>query len=117
MCWKADKICRIRQHIRGLQRNTKKFDTSNNTQKFLLYKQFVAWHCNGCRIAPLTEYENNPIFQELPDKTEYFGDDSDERMYLDLRDSLGYTSEIEKPSRNDSKLTITIETKAALVKK
>lgn len=38
-------------------------------------------------------------------------------IYVDLRYSLGYPSEVEKPSRNDSKLTLTIELKSALPKK
>ena len=36
-----------------------------------LYKQFVAWNCNGSGVAPLTEYMNIPIFQELPDEDTY----------------------------------------------
>ena len=79
--------------------------------------QFVAWQCNGCTIVPLTDYVNNSVFQELPEESEYFGNSSDKRIYIDLRDSLGYTDKIEKLSRNDSKLTLTIETKNSLTKK
>ena len=57
--------------------NTKRFDTSNNTQKHLLYKQFIAWNCNGCSVASLSDYINNPIFQELLLEKEYFGNNSD----------------------------------------
>ena len=43
---------------------------------------------------------------------------SDERVYIDLRDSsLGYTNQMERPSRNNSKLKLTIETKIPLTKK
>ena len=35
----------------------------------------------------------------------------------DYRPSHGYTDELEKPTRNDSKMTITFETKIPLVKK
>ena len=52
--------------------NQKKYDINNNVQKHLLYKQFVAWHCNGCSIALLTDYIQNPIYQELPTEKEYF---------------------------------------------
>ena len=41
----------------------------------------------------------------------------DEKIYIDLRDSMGYTDEIEKPSINDTKLTVTIEIKSRLAKK
>ena len=42
---------------------------------------------------------------------------TDERVYLDLRDSLGYTNEMERPSRKDSKLKLTIKAKIPLTKK
>ena len=76
--------------------NEKKYDIDNLTQKHLLYKQFVAWSCNGCSTAPLTDYINNPIYQELIDEDDYFGTKSDEIIYLDLRASSGYTNEAKK---------------------
>ena len=48
--------------------NEKKNDIDNLTQKYLLYKQFVAWSCNGSSVAPLTDYINDPIYQELVDE-------------------------------------------------
>ena len=42
--------------------NEKKFDIDNLTQKHLLYKQFVAWSCNGSSVAPLTDYMNDKIY-------------------------------------------------------
>ena len=38
-------------------------------------------------------------------------------IYIDLRDSLGYTNEMERAIRNDSKLKLTIETQIPLTKK
>ena len=58
----------------------------------------------------------NPITQELNDKDDYFGDESDKKIYVDLRDSRGYTNKLEKASRYDSELTITIELTNALTK-
>ena len=86
--------------------NEKKYDIDNLTQKHLLYKQFVAWNCNGSSVAPLTEYMNNPIFQELPDEDTYFSLKSDENVYLDLTASSGYVKEAKKLERNDSKLNL-----------
>ena len=42
---------------------------------------------------------------------------SDEKLYIDLRDSGVYTNEIKKLSRNDSKLVLKIELKNLLVRK
>ena len=86
----------------------KKYAVDHLTQKHLLYKQFVAWSCNGCSTAPLTDYINNPICQELIDEDDFFGPKSDERIYLDLRASSGYRNKAEKLERNNSKINLHI---------
>ena len=48
--------------------NKQKYDIDNWTQKHLLYKQFVAWSCDGSKVASLTDYIKNPIYQELTDE-------------------------------------------------
>ena len=93
--------------------NEKKYSIDNLTQKHLLYKQFVAWNCNGSSVAPLTEYMDNPIFRGLPDEEEYFSLKSDERVYLDLRATSGYVKEAEKLERNDPKINLQITLKKA----
>ena len=82
-------------------KNEKKYDIDNSTQKHLLYKPFVAWSCNGCSTAPLTDNINNPIYQELIDEDDFFWSKSDERIYLDLRASSEYTNEAETFERNN----------------
>ena len=86
------------------------------TQWHLLWKQFVAWNCNGSTVRALVDYINNPIFQELPDENVYFNVKIDERIYLDLRPTLGYVKEAEKLERNDSKINLHILLKKAATK-
>ena len=93
--------------------NEKRYNIDNFTQKHLLYKQFVAWNCNGSSVAPLTDYMDNPIFRELPDEEEYFSLKSGEKVYLDLRATSGYVREAEKLERNDSKINLQITLKDA----
>ena len=83
----------------------------------MLYKQFATWSCNGSGIAPVTDYINNPIYQELIDKEDYNEVKSDDRIYLDLRASSGYMSKAKKLERNDSKTNVSIQLKAAATKK
>ena len=80
----------------------------NLTQKYQLYKQFVSWACDGCSITPLTDYINNPIYQELIDEDKYNRNASNERIYLDLRASSGYANEAGKKERNESKINLGI---------
>ena len=91
--------------------NEKKYGMDNLTQKHLIHKQFVTWACNGCSTASLTDYLNKPIYQELTDESDHDGIKSDERIYLDLRASAGYTAEAEKLERNDSKINLAIQLK------
>ena len=83
----------------------------------MLCKQFATWSCNGSSIAPLTDYINNPIYQELIDKEDYNEVKSDNRIYLDLRASSGYMNKAKKLERNDSKINVSIQPKAAATKK
>ena len=74
----------------------------------------VAYHCDGCSAVPLTQYKNNEIKQELTKEKYYFGDDSDEILYIDMRRNKGYKDELEKLTRDDGGVTLTIKlTKAA----
>ena len=52
----------------------------------------------------------------MPEESAYFII-SDEWIYLDLRDSMGYTDEMEKLKRNNSKLILKIELRNPLTKK
>ena len=76
-------------------------------QSNLLYKQLVAWSYNGCSVALLSDYMNNPVFQEV----------IDERMCLDLMASSGYVKGAEKLERNYSKINLNIMLKEAATKK
>ena len=62
---------------------------------------FVAYYCNGCSTAPLRQYKNNEIKQELTKEKDYFSRKFDERLYIDMRRSKGYTDELEKSTGND----------------
>ena len=93
--------------------NEKKYNIDNLTQKHLLYKQFVAWNCNGSSVAPLVNYMYNPIYRELPNEDEYYSLKSDERLHLDLRASSGYVKEAEKLESNESKINLEIVLKEA----
>ena len=62
-------------------------------------------------MALLSDYMDNPIFQELPDEETYFSAKSDEKTYSDLRASSGYVKKAEKLERNDSKINLQITLK------
>ena len=93
-----------------------KLDTSDALDKYLLYSQFVAWYRKGLSIVPLSDYEHNPVYQELPKLNNYFTN-ADEKIFIDLRLGKKYTNQIQKINREDSDLLIRITFKAAATKK
>ena len=90
------------------------YNVSNKDDKHWLYQMFVAYYCEGCSAAQLTQYKNNEIKQELTKDKDCFGDDSDERLHIDMRRSKGYT---DKLIRDDGGVTLTIKLKKAAEKK
>ena len=60
---------------------------------------------------------NTQIKQELTKERDYFGDDSNERLYIDMRRSKGYTDKLEKLTRNDGGVKLTIKLKKSSRKK
>ena len=94
------------------------YNVSNEDEKHCLYQMFVAHYCEGCSATPLTQYKNNEIIQALIKEKYYFGD---ERFWWKIiywyERSKGYTDELEKLTRDDGGVTITIKLKQAAAKK
>ena len=72
------------------------YNLKREDQKFLLYKMLVAQSCDGFSSAPLTQYKNNPIYQEITEKDKFANNERDDRIYIDMRRSKGYTDKLEK---------------------
>ena len=89
------------------------YHVSNEDDKHWLYQMFVAYYCEGCSAAPLTQYKNNEIKQELTKEKGYFRYNSDERLYIDMRYSKGYTNKLEKLIRDNGGVTIKLKQAAA----
>ena len=71
----------------------------------------VAKVCDGCSTAPLTQYKNNEIYQEITEEDKFTDNNTDDKIYIDMRRSKGYTDELEKLNDDDSGLAFTIDLK------
>ena len=96
--------------------NDIKFDLEDEEDRFTLYNSFVAFVTKGSSIVPESDYVYNEVRQELPNRNTYFTD-SDEKVYIDIRQSEGYTSELQRVNRDDSNLSITVDLKNAATTK
>ena len=93
------------------------YSYKNHDEKIMLYKMFVTYNCNVCSTAPLTQYKNNPIYQDITPEEEYRDNSRDDRIYIDMRRSQGYTAELEKLTRDDSSLAVVVNLKGTAQKK
>ena len=64
----------------------------------------------------MSDYINNPVYQELIDEEDYYTEQSDKKIYLDLRASTGYTNKAEKLESNDSKINLHLLLKSSATK-
>ena len=96
--------------------NTIKFNLEDEEDRYVLYNAFVAWVTKDSSMVPERDYLYNEVKQELPTRKKYFTD-SDERVYIDIRKSKGYTGEFDRVNRDDSGLVVTVDLKAAATKK
>ena len=61
---------------------------------------FVAYFCGkGSSMTPITKYMNNEIKQDMIKEKKCFTDESDEKIFNDMRHSKRYTDELEELSR------------------
>ena len=72
------------------------YDLEKEEDKYQLYSILAAFTCGGCSSALLTQYINNPIFQELTEEDEFTDQERDDCIYIDMRRSKGYTDELKK---------------------
>ena len=93
------------------------YSYKNHDEKIMLYKMFVTYNCNVCSTAPLTQYKNNPIYQDIMPEEKYRENSRDDRIYIDMRRSQGYTYELEKLTRDESGLAVVVNLKDAAQKK
>ena len=96
--------------------NTVKFDLENEEDRYNLFNAFRAWVTKGLSIVSDNEYLHNETAQQLPSRSDYFTN-SDERVYIDLRRSKGFTGEFERVNRDDSDLTVVVDLKNAAADK
>ena len=93
------------------------YNVSDEDDKHWLYQKFVTYYRGGCSTAPLTRNKNNEIKQELTKEKYLFGNDSDERLYIDMRRSKGYPNELERLTHDDGCVMLTNKLKKAAEKK
>ena len=92
------------------------YNLTSEDAKLLLYKMLVVYFCDGSSSAPLTQCKNNPVYQEITEEDKFTDNEKDNRIYIDMRRSRGYTDKSEKLNRDDSGIALPISLKEAAAK-
>ena len=93
------------------------YEVNKNDELHILYEMFLAYQCNGCSTAPLSQYKKNEIYQVITTEENYTTANTDDRIIIDLQRSKGYTDELGKITRDDSGLGVVVTLKGAATKK
>ena len=93
------------------------YDLEKEDNKNVLCKTLVAKACESCSTAPLTQYKNNKIYQEITEEDVFTTNDTDNRIWIDMRRSKGYTDELQKINCDVSGIAVVIGFKEAAAKK
>ena len=93
---------------------TLELNIDNANDKHILYQLFVAYTVTICCSTHSIQKQ-----QDLPgiSKINYFGNNSHEKLYIDMKRSKGYTDKLEKLTCNNSDISLTVKLKAATTKK
>ena len=92
-------------------------DLEKDDDKNILYKMLVTYQWNCCSSAFLTQYKNNPIYQEMTEEDEFTTNEKDDGILIDMRQSKSYTDELEKLNHGNSELAPVINLKKTAAKK
>ena len=76
----------------------------------------MAYNCDRCSTAHLTQYKINKIYQEITEEDDFDISTKDYRVYIDIRRSKGYTDKLEKLTGDINHVNVTVTLKKPLKK-
>ena len=95
------------------RRYDKIYDLENFDDQFKLYRQYCAYISNRPSNQTMLDFSKNQEVQQTVQLRDYFTTAASERLYIDMRDSLGATGKKDAMKRNDSSVKVEISLKEA----
>ena len=95
------------------RRYDKIYDLENFDDQFKLYRQHCAYISNRPSNETILDFSKNQEAQQTVQLRDYFTTAASERLYIDMRDSLGVTDKKDTMKRNDSSVMVEILLKKA----
>ena len=95
------------------RRYDKIYDLENFDDQFKQYRQYCAYISNRSSNQTMLDFSKNQKVQQTVQFRDYFTTAASERLYKDMRDSLGETGKKDAMKRNDSCVKVEISLKEA----
>ena len=95
------------------RRYDKIYDLENFDDQFKLYRQYCAYISNRPSNQTMLDFSKNQEVQQTVQLRDYFTTAASERLYIDMRDSLGATGKKDAMKRNNSSVKVEILLKEA----
>ena len=74
--------------------------------QLLLYRQYCVYISNRSSTLTMLDFSNNQEIEEITQRRDYFTNLAGEKLYIDMRDSLGYTGKLDPMKRNDLSIQV-----------
>ena len=87
-------------------------DLTDYDDKYESYITFLAYMCSGSSLHDPIQYKDSNLIKHQPNQVAYFTN-SGYPLFVDLRESKGYTNLDERADRSDQSLKIRIRLKNA----
>ena len=93
---------------------TLELNIDNANDNYILYQIFVAYNCDiiCCTTHSIQKQQDLSGINKIN-----FGNNSHEKLHIDMKRSKGYTDKLEKLTCNNSDISLTVKLKAATTKK
>ena len=91
----------------------KVFELNDLDDSHCLYRQFRASISNGASTGNALDTSYNKEVQQATRFYKFFTKDAADKIYIDMRETLGYTGQKDATKRDDSMITIKITLKEA----
>ena len=95
------------------RRYNKIYDLENFDDQFKLYRQYYAYISNRPGNQTMLDFSKNQEVQKTVQLRDYFTTVASERIYVDMRDSLGVAGKKDAMKRNDASVKLEISLKEA----
>ena len=89
------------------------YDLQTFDDQLKLYRQYCAYITNRPNYQTMLDFSNNHEVQETVQLRDFFTISAAERLYVDMRDSLGATGKEDAMKRNDFSIKVEISLKEA----